>query len=189
MAMMQTATKQVRWTISDLDGFPDNGNRYEIIDGELFVTRSPHWNHQEAAGAIVTELYLWSEQNGLGQAVMSPGIIFSESDNVIPDVVWISNQRLADLLDDSGHLTGAPELIVEVLSTTEKDQNRDKKTKLKLYSVQGVQEYWIVDYQQQQIEVYRRDRAILERVLTLFATDELTSPLLPEFRCLVGSLF
>lgn len=189
MAMMQTATKQVRWTISDLDGFPDNGNRYEIIDGELFVTRSPHWNHQEAAGEIVTELYLWSEQNGLGQAVMSPGIIFSESDHVIPDVVWISNQRLADLLDDAGHLTGAPELIVEVLSQTEKDKERDKKTKLKLYSVQGVQEYWIVDYQQQQIEVYRRDRAILERVLTLFATDELTSPLLPEFRCLVGSLF
>jgi len=187
--MMQTATKQVRWTISDLDGFPDNGNRYEIIDGELFVTRSPHWNHQEAAGAIYTALRLWSEQSGLGQAAMSPGIIFSESDHVIPDVVWISNQRLADLLDDAGHLTGAPELIVEVLSQTEKDKERDKKTKLKLYSVQGVQEYWIVDYQQQQIEVYRRDRAILERVLTLFATDELTSPLLPEFRCLVGSLF
>lgn len=189
MAMIQTATKQVRWTISDLEGFPDNGNRYEIIDGELFVTRSPHWNHQKAAGAIVTELHLWLKKSGLGQAVMTPGIIFSDSDNVIPDVVWISNQRLADLLDDAGHLTGAPELIVEVLSKTEKDRQRDRKTKLKLYSAQGVQEYWIVDYQQQQVEVYRRNQGILERVLTLFATDELTSPLLPEFRCLVGSLF
>lgn len=120
---------------------------------------------------------------------MTPGIIFSESDYIIPDVVWISHQRLANLLNDAGHLTGAPELIVEVLSKGEKDRSRDKKTKLKLYSAQGVQEYWIVDYQQQQIEVYRRDRAILERVLTLFATDKLTSPILPEFRCLVGSLF
>lgn len=189
MAIMPTATQPVRWTISDLEGFPDNGNRYEIIDGELFVTRSPHWNHQDAATAIATELRFWSKQSGLGKVVTTPGIIFSESDHVIPDVVWISHQRLADLLDDAGQITGAPELIVEVLSQSEKDKDRDKKTKLKLYSAQGVQEYWIVDYQQQQIEVYRRQQAVLARVLTLFATDELTSPLLPEFRCLFGSLF
>ena len=189
MATIQTPTKQVHWTISDLEGFPDNGNRYEIINGELFVTRSPHWNHQNAVGAILSHIHIWSQQSGLGQAVMSPGIIFSDSDNVIPDVVWISNRRLADLLNDAGHLTGAPELIVEVLSKTEKDKQRDRKTKLKLYSAHGVQEYWIFDYQQQQIEVYRRNEGTLQRALTLFATDELTSPLLPEFRCLVGSLF
>lgn len=189
MAMTPTTAKQVRWTVEDLEGFPDNGNRYEIIDGELFVTRSPHWNHQKTAGAICTGLNLWSKQSGLGEAVMTPGIIFSDSDHVIPDVVWISNERLADLLDEAGHLTGTPELIVEVLSKTEKDRLRDQKTKLKLYSAQGVREYWIVDYQRQQVEIYRRDRGVLERVLTLFAEDELTSPILPEFCCRVGGLF
>ena len=48
--------QQVRWTISDLAGFPDNSNRYEIIDGELFVTRAPHWKHQDIAGEIYAQL-------------------------------------------------------------------------------------------------------------------------------------
>ena len=82
---MTPASEQVRWTIADLEGFPDNGNRY-----------------------------------------------------VIPDVIWISHELRAQLTDGSGHLTGAPELIVEVLSNIEKDKKRARETKLKLYSIQGV---------------------------------------------------
>lgn len=48
--MTPTMSKQVRWTSADLEGFPNNGNRYEIIDGELFVTRAPHLDHQDVAG-------------------------------------------------------------------------------------------------------------------------------------------
>jgi Uma2 family endonuclease len=88
------------------------------------------------------------------------GIIFSATDSVIPDVVWASNQRLEECLDQSGHLTDAPELVVEVLSKGVKDKQRDLELKRKLYSTQGVQEYWILDYQQQQIKVYRRKQAV-----------------------------
>ncbi len=185
MAIPQT----VRWTIDDLDGFPEDGNRYEIIDGELFVTRSPHWNHQRALGRIYQALATWSQQTQQGEAMITPGLIFSGSTNVIPDVVWISDARLAHLLDDRGHLSGAPELVVEVLSRTEQDQRRDRETKLKLYSIQGVLEYWILDYEQQRVEVYHRNQGSLERVATLLGADHLTSPLLPEFRCPVVSLF
>ncbi len=187
--MTPAISEQVRWTIADLEGFPDNGNRYEIIDGELFVTRAPHWDHQDIAGAIYAELRVWSRQSGLGQAAFTPGIIFSEADAVIPDVVWASNDRLAQFLDSSGHLTGAPELIVEVLSNTEKDQKRDRETKLKLYSIQGVFEYWICDREQQAIEVYRRENGVLKKAMTLFKADLLTSLLLPGFSCEVESLF
>ncbi|HLO84101.1 MAG TPA: Uma2 family endonuclease [Nostocaceae cyanobacterium] len=186
--MSQTTYEGVRWTSADLELLPDNGNRYEIIDGELFVTKAPHWKHQKACGNICTELTLWSRDTGLGQAAATAGIIFTDADNVIPDVVWVSNQRLANLLDDEGHLTGAPELVVEVLSAGAENERRDREVKLKLYTSRGVQEYWIVDWRLQQIEVYRREKAILVLVQTLFANDELTSPLLPGFSCVVGRL-
>ena len=61
-------------------------------------------------------------------------------------MVWISNQRLATLLDNDGHLTGAPELVIEVLSAGGENERRDKEVKLKLYASRGVQEYWIIDW-------------------------------------------
>ena len=187
--MVSPPIQRVQWTNEDLEGLPENGNRYEIIAGELFVTGMPHWEHQDIAGSILAELQRWSKKSTLGQAVFCPGVIFSQISSVIPDVVWISNERLEQLLDDSGHLTGAPELVVEVLSRSESDRKRDRQTKLKLYSVQGVREYWIVDYQQKQIEIYRRNSGLLEKALTLLESDLLTSPLLPEFSCAVENLF
>ena len=187
--MTPAISEQARWTIADLEGFPDNGNRYEIIDGELSVTRAPHLDHQDVAGLIYAELLRWSLQSGLGKPFITPGIIFSEFDAVIPDVIWISHERRSQLIDESGHLTGAPELIIEVLSNTEKDKKRDRETKLKLYSIQGVSEYWIADHYQQLIEVYRRENGVLKKAMTLFKVDQLTSPLLPGFSCEVNSLF
>ena len=179
----------VRWTSTDLELLPDNGNRYEIINGELFVTRAPHWKHQKACTRIANVLDSWSLSTGLGETVITPGIIFTNADNVIPDVVWVSKERLATLLDDSGHLTGAPELVIEVLSAGGDNERRDKEVKLKLYASRGVQEYWIIDWRLQQIEVYRRERATLILIETLFAHDELTSPLLPDFSCVIESVF
>ena len=188
--MSQTTTGRVRWTIADVNLLAaDEWKRYEIIDGELFVTRAPHWGHQGTAGNIHFELLAWSRESLLGEARTTPGIIFTEADSVIPDVVWISNDRLAVLLDEAGHLTGAPELVVEVLSPGATNERRDKEAKLKLYSVQGVQEYWIVNWQLQQVEVYRRDKAQLALVATLLVGDEITSPLLPGFCCPIERLF
>lgn len=187
---MQPTTHPIRWTIADLGIFEgDRVNRYEIIDGELFVTRAPHWKHQAVCINIGTALKLWSDESGLGEAVINPGIVFSESDNVIPDVVWISNDRLERLLDESGHLTAAPELVVEVLSLGETNVRRDREAKLKLYSVQGVFEYWLVDWQTQTVEVYRRENAILKLAATLYSQDELTSPSLPGFCCIINRFF
>lgn len=187
--MNQIADERLRWTTADLELLPDNGNRYEIVDGELFVTRAPGWGHQKVCGNISRELNLWSQQTNLGEAVSTPGIIFADADNVIPDVVWASKERLAALLDDAEHLIGAPELVVEVLSPGEANERRDREVKLKLYAAQGVREYWIADRRLQQIQVYRRQQATLVLVATLFASDELNSPLLPGFSCPVARLF
>jgi Uma2 family endonuclease len=188
--MESTTTSPVRWTTTDLAIFEgDRANRYEIIDGELFVTKAPDWKHQAVCINIGTVLKLWSDQSGLGQAAINPGIVFSESDNVIPDVVWATYERLERLLDEAGHLTAAPELVVEVLSPGKTNERRDKEAKLKLYSVQGVHEYWIANLKAQTVEVYRRENAVLKLVATLYRQDELTSPNLPSFSCTIGKFF
>ncbi|MGF1538254.1 MAG: Uma2 family endonuclease [Elainellaceae cyanobacterium] len=186
---MTPATNRVRWTTADLALFPDDGKRYEIIGGELIVTRAPSWSHQQVTGRVFNALDSWSQATGLGEAAINPGIIFTNEDNVIPDVVWASCERLELLLDEAEHLTGAPELVVEVLSPGEKNEQRDKQLKLKLYSQQGVQEYWIVDKNLRQIQLYRRDQAMLTLAVTLQMSDNLTSPLLPAFACPLSQIF
>ena len=118
-----------------------------------------------------------------------PGLIFSDSDNVAPDVMWVSYERLAQIQDEAGHFRGAPELVVEVLSTGRANEDRDRLAKLKLYSTQGVKEYWIIDRIAQRVEVYRRDRTLLSLRETLLIDDVITSPLLPNFTCQVARLF
>jgi len=181
--------EQVTWNVADLVLFPDDDKRYEIVNGELFVTRAPNWRHQIIADNICTELKLWSRKTGLGKAVTAPGVIFAETSSVIPDVVWVSNDRLPNILDDAGHLISAPELVVEVVSPGKEQQKRDRILKLKLYSQQGVQEYWIVDPDKTQVEIYRRENNLLKLVVTLFVIDNLTSPMLPGFSCQVQVLF
>jgi Uma2 family endonuclease len=187
--MSVSTTQRTRWTTSDIALLPDNGTRYEIIDGELYMSRQPHWHHQYTCSNLCAELRAWSLTSGLGQASMTPGVLFSDADNVVPDVVWVSNERLAALMDEAGHLTGAPELAVEVLSPGVENERRDREAKLKLYESRGVREYWIVDWRIQQLEVYRRDQAMLRLVATLFVEDVLTSPLLPGFSCPMARLF
>jgi len=134
-----------RFTSSDLEAFPDNdGKRYEIIDGELYVSRQPHFYHQRVCGRIFSMLEQAS-QHGEGEPVIAPGLIFADDDDVAPDVIWLSSARKATTLGPDGKLHAAPELIVEVLSPGVANEKRDREAKLKLYSRRGVGEYWIVD--------------------------------------------
>src|SRR5205823_6186680 len=108
---------RVRFTTADLEGLPDiDGVRYEIIDGELYVSKSPDWHHQLACTRISTELELWNRQTNTGLTIYAPGVVFADDDSVIPDVVWVSRERLAAVADEHAHLRAAPELVVEVLS-------------------------------------------------------------------------
>ena len=182
-------SRAVRWTVADLEGLPDDGTRYEIIDGELHVSKQPDWRHQFVCGRLFKALDLWDDQTGAGFAIPAPGVIFSDEDAVAPDVVWISKVRLAGATDDQGHLRTAPDLVIEVLSPGFTNERRDRQTKLKLYSIRGASEYWLVDWRQRQVEVYRREEAMLRLVETLREADTLSSPLLPGFRLPVAQLF
>lgn len=180
-------TNTIKFNSADLALLPDDNKNYEIIDGELFVTRAPHWNHQSACGRLNTSLDNWSQATGLGKIAQNVGLVFGDENDVIPDLVWVSHERLANILDDAGHLTQAPELVVEVLSKSTEKQ--DKVLKLKLYSQQGVIEYWVVDWHLQQVMIYRREKTRLQLVSTLWSPDTLSSPVLPGFTMSVAQIF
>src|SRR5438067_4243074 len=93
-----------RWTSADLEVLPDDGKRYEIIDGELYMSRQPHWHHQQACGRIFAALDAWSRQTGAGAANLAPGVIFAEDEDVAPDVVGTSQAGRAPALGQGEHL-------------------------------------------------------------------------------------
>lgn len=185
---MQTTT-ELRWTSADLEVLPENGKRYEIIEGELFMSKQPHWHHQQTCGNIYRLLDNWSLETKLGRPNFAPGIIFADDDDVAPDVTWISYERLKTALAEDGKLHEAPELVIEVVSPGWQNARRDRETKLKLYSRRGVSEYWVIDWVNKKIEVFRRENAALRLIATLFPADALETPLLPDFKCSVADVF
>lgn len=178
----------LRWTSADLEVMPDNGTRYEIIDGELYMSKQPHWHHQTTCGNTFAKLKTWSEKSNSGFATIAPGILFDDDEDVAPDVVWMSRKR-ASMIWKDGKIIAAPELVIEVLSPGSQNAKRDREAKLKLYSRRGVSEYWIIDWMKKTVEVYRREDAALHLVQTLFANDSLETPLLEGFKCQVAELF
>ena len=178
------------WTVDLVQRMPHlEGERYEIIDGELVVTTQPHTRHQRLCQKLGNQLDNWGEQSGVGLVIPAPGLIYADDQAVAPDLVWVSKARLAEILGADGKLHGSPEIVVEIVSPGKTNEERDREKKLALYSRQGVPEYWIADWQVQTIDVYRRAQDKLMLVQTLKAQDELTSPLLPGFACPINRLF
>jgi Uma2 family endonuclease len=172
---------ELRFTTRDVELLAEDGKRYEIIDGELYVSAQPHWRHQRASGRFFAALDAWCEATEAGLTIEAPGVIFAEDEAVAPDIVWISRERVDRVVGEDGKLHLAPDLIVEILSPGTKNEERDRDAKLKLYSRRGVREYWIADWREVSVQVYRRVNATLRLVATFTPNDLLTSPMLPGF--------
>jgi Uma2 family endonuclease len=185
------AANQVKFTSQDILLLAEENNkRYEVIEGELSVSRMPGFEHQYSLDCSYYSLKHWSDLSRLGVAMTTPGVVFSDDDDVVPDVVWISYERLAArALDEAGHFCVCPELVIEVLSPGSRNERRDRETKLNLYSRRGAAEYWIIDWMRREVTVFRRADAALHLAATLRADEELTTPLLPGFACCVADLF
>jgi Uma2 family endonuclease len=181
--------KTLHWTSRDLEILPDDGKRYEIIDGELYVSKQPHKHHQLVCARVWELLQIWSRQTKAGEAVIAPGLIFAEDNDVAPDVTWMSQERLATISQGDGKYHAAPDLVVEVLSPGTTNERRDREFKLWLYSRHGVLEYWIISWIEQRLEIYRREETQLKLHSTLYKTDRVQSPHLPGFICQVSQFF
>jgi len=175
-------------TVADLESLPDDGNRYEIVDGDLFVSTSPSFVHQTVLARLLYAILDFLRGNPIGEIVPGVGVIFDDHNAVIPDLLYISRERLPETIV-GGRLVRAPEIAIEILSPGPSNERRDRHVKLNLYSARGVPEYWIVNPESRSIEIYRSRSGKLELTGDLHPGDVLTSPELPGFSARVESFF
>jgi Uma2 family endonuclease len=115
-------------------------------------------------------------------------VIFDDYNGVIPDIVFFSHKRRAEIAAHD-RLTGAPDLVVEIISPGAENERRDGVLKRHVYGKFGVKEYWLVDFVSRSVEVYRLAGDELELVATIVGEDELRSEILPGFRARLTELF
>ena len=179
----------LKLTYDDFVLFPDDGKRHEIIDGEHYVTPSPRPRHQAVLGNLHLSIASWLEVNPIGRVYLSPlDVVMSTVDVVEPDLLYMSNARVAAVLTEI-NVRGVPELLVEIASPG--TRKRDDGIKRRLYERAGVTEYWIVDPEVDRVRVYRREGDVFARAIELSREhdDVLTSPLLPGFDLPLARIF
>jgi Uma2 family endonuclease len=175
---------QTRSTYADLETFPDDNLRRELIGGELIVTPSPRPRHQEVADELTWHLRSHTKQHG-GRANSAPlDVVFADDDVVEPDVLYIAPEHL-DRIGER-YIAGGVDLVVEVSSPS--TRRLELVRKRDLYERYGVPEYWYVDLDADRVEVYRLDGDSYPPPALLTRADELTSPLLPGFALSVDAL-
>jgi Uma2 family endonuclease len=141
---------QGRWTYADYAALPDDGNRYEIIAGVLYMTPAPGTGHQSISARVVTFLVTHVEFAGLGRVFAAPVDVELAPDTVVqPDIVVVLSANL-DRITPS-RIIGAPDLVVEILSPG--TAGYDRREKQDAYARAGVGEYWIVDPGAQTVEL------------------------------------
>ena len=187
MGTMRVASP-AKMTLAELDRLPDDGNRYELIDGELFVTASPFKVHQRAVQRLFRKLDHHVDGHDLGDVYFAPFDVYltipgaTHETRVQPDILFVSKAREHIVMD---WVRGAPDLVVEVLS--ESTARADLFHKRDAYRAAGVPEYWIVDPQQKTVTVHRFTAP--DQPLVLSGDEKLTTPLLPGFELPVSYIF
>ena len=173
-------------TIADLEAMPDDGNRYEIIEGELFVSCAPGLTHQRVLGNLLVLISTYLRENPIGEIISTPGLILSEFSGVIPDLVFFTHELGKEIISGE-RLVAAPAMVVEILSPGAENTRRDRVAKRQLYAKHRVAEYWIVDFAERTVEVLTGESLAVETKLK--GVDVLTSTCLPGFSCPTDAVF
>lgn len=181
------------WTYQDYLRLPrrsEEGRRFEVIRGVLYVTATPTFPHQYAVGEIFSFLRAFVRRHRLGVAVVAPfNIRLPEriGDPMAPDVMFFRKGN--EPRDDGSDFEGVPDLVVEVLSPS--TRHRDRTVKLEAYRDAGVSEYWIADPRARTVQVYGPgiDRTGYVELGRYEEEDEAVSALLPGLRVPVAEIF
>jgi len=178
--------EQRKVTYTDLESWPDDGRRYELYDGEVYVCPAPTNRHQVAMGELYAHLRLYAQRTG-GLALISPvDIVFTEHTVLQPDICFFQTSRRHFVDPDKPNRT-APDVVVEVLSpsTRRNDLGRKKAT----FARFGVAEYWLLDPYKRRLDRYTHRRGVYERTLSAGGDERFESAVLAGFTCAVRSLF
>jgi len=145
------ARGKVHFKATDIWDVPDDHLRYEVIDGDLYMTPALGWSHQYSLGELHVLLHNWVLGRSLGYVVEAPiGVVLDEENGVEPDLIYISRER-AGIIGERG-VEGAPDLVVEVLSPS--TEARDRGVKLRRYAAAGVAYYWLLNVRARALEAY-----------------------------------
>ena len=139
---VQELALQRSLTAEDLASLPDDGNRYEIIGGQLIVSPSPSTRHQKISFKLAGAIDAYLTRTGSGDGFSAPmDVHLSSNDVVQPDILVVLRERNA-MVQETG-IFGVPDLVIEILSPS--SISNDFLRKSRLYERYGVQEYWIFD--------------------------------------------
>ncbi|MBZ0316730.1 MAG: Uma2 family endonuclease [Anaerolineae bacterium] len=184
---------QGQWTATDWDQLPDDGNRYEIIKGVLYLAYwsdelyMPSFYHQWINQNLIGYIGFPANQQGLAFAVTAPiGVFMPGCDPVQPDFVVVKKERAAIIHDR--RIYGIPDLIVEILSPS--NRAYDETTKMNAYAAAGLSEFGVVDPMSKQLRIFELDVPGQFREPRLFnESDTAHFKCLPTIEFTVGDLF
>lgn len=135
---------------SDYAAIPEDGNRYEVLEGSLHVTPAPSTGHQHASKRLHRQLEAYFEGRSLGEVFYSPlDVILSPHDIVQPDLVVVERPEQVS----KRGVEGSPLLAVEILSPS--TRQHDRRRKFKRYAALRIPHYWMVDPEARRLECYR----------------------------------
>jgi Uma2 family endonuclease len=144
--------QQGEWTYEDWLCLPSDGRRYEVLNGELYMTPPPTTQHQRSSFRLAVKMDNFVREHNLGEVLPAPcGVrLPNQSVPVQPDILFVRNERREIIGED--YIEGAPDLVVEILSPS--NWLYDRREKFQAYQEASVPEYWIVDYRAHTIEVF-----------------------------------
>jgi Uma2 family endonuclease len=149
---MAMPAQHTEWTVEMVRALPDDGNRHEVIDGELYVTPAPSWTHQRAVLDLALIVAPYVRQHAIGEVYIAPAdVMFGPRDMVEPDLfaVPLVSGAAPRAWEEVGRLI----LAVEVVSPS--TIRTDRGGKRELYQRKNVPEYWIVDVDNRRVERWR----------------------------------
>lgn len=139
---MASQPERIILTYDDLQTMPEDGNRYELLEGDIEVTPSPSSLHQRLLTRLAIHLGHYVETNHLGTLIAAPmDVVLAPITVVQPDLLFVARER--EEIIRPNFVAGPPDLVVEVLSPTTAE--RDRRAKRSLYARYAVPNYWIID--------------------------------------------
>ena len=185
-AREQRPAGRIVLTYEDYCALPDDGRRYEILEGELSVTPSPSRSHQEFAANLLVVLKQFVTAHGLGTVFMAPfDVILEKTSVVVPDLCFVGRERLEVVTERA--VEGAPDLIVEILSPG--TARRDRGEKAQLYARHGVRHYWLADPDARVLETLELDAGRYRETARLTGDARFTPTLFPGLEISLSSLW
>ena len=179
--------KQGEWTYDDYLKLPDDGRRYEIIEGELCVTNTPGVDHQLVVVELLRQIANFVKANQSGYVLPAPfEVHLSETTRPVqPDALFIKKERWPG--PGAKFFTGTPDLVAEVLSPS--TLRRDRSLKFTVYEQAGVPEYWIANPRTRSVEVFTLSGAEYALLGEFIEDETIRSKMLPGLEIVTASLF